>query len=633
MGSFFTEPSKEQPPVTPEQGAQVPRAGFFKSWGYAWDEQVRTAATHGIENEMQKLDRAQWKKLREAGVENVPAITERGVGAVTTYLPGPVAESYKYEKVAKFYAGQTPISLEEQEEIRAYDERIKALRETHPDLDLMTSAEMWESVNSAAKQAEANMARPRTFGGQIGMFFGGAVASLNPDSDPLNFLTLGVGGPGKTALQRIGAQGVAQGAVESLNQITGVQEQRELLGLSHGFKDAASRVGFAVVGGAGFQGIMEGVGAGARRFFRDTPTDPAPPASILADSVPASRESAPAPGKGFDIPDSPPRGDRPSLARSPDTVLALAREASPHGARAGSRRTESDMEAVAEQLDDWAGPTPSDVRPPGRAATDSRPAVVVARELDPVAFRRIEKAELRLQEETQALLANPEVPKRTVTSLQRINEELDELHLQRDRGRTAGEVPQVVEEAIAAKNEQAFKLLNRASERLDPEAYQSLTRIAQQAQVRREYKPLVDRAMKRAEGEWDAPRSKQEDRDAFAPRSADDAGESVATQPPTEGKASLRVSKQSDIVDERVRALQEQQAVLDKAIESYRTALAKISQGDAKIEYAGRELDLDKDTIRVMGQDGEKDITIRELLEDNYKTEQELEAVSTCSIK
>lgn len=632
MGSFFTEPSKEQTPVTPEQGAQVPRAGFFKSWGYAWDEQVRTAATHGIENEMQKLDRAQWKALKEAGVENAPAVAPHAVTLMNTLIPGPAGDdAYKHENVAKYYAGQTPISLEEQEEIKAYDARIMELREEHPDLNLMTTSEMWATVKQGAKDAEANMAKPRTAGGQVGMFLGGAVASMNPDSDPLNFLTLGVGGPGKTVAQRIGAQGALQGATESINQLTGVQEQRELLDLSHGLKDAATRVGFAVVGGAGFQGIMEGVGAGARRFFRDIPTDPAPPASILADSPPTSRRSAPASRRDFDIPDAPARGDRPSLARSPDTVLAMAREASPHGARAGSRRTESDMEAVAEQLDDWAGPTPSDVRPPGRAATDSRPAEVVARELDPVAFRRIEKAEMRVRDETQALLANPEVPKRTVTSLQRINEELDELHLQRDKGRAAGEVPKAVEEAIAAKNEQAFKLLNRASERLEQEAHQSLLRIAEQAQVRREYKPLVDRAIKRAEGEWDAPRSRQDSGDAPASKSVDDVIENVSAQPKAE--APLRDSRQSDLVDERVKALQEQQTVLDKAIENYRAALAKVSQGDAKVEYAGRELDLDKDTIRVMGQDGEKDITIRELLEDNYKTEQELEAVSTCSIK
>lgn len=615
--SFFTTPNEDQSEVRPEMQAQPPRAGFFKSWGYAWDEQVRTAATHGIENEMQKLDRAQWKSLKDAGVDNAPAIAPAAVRIWNTLMPGPAGyDAYKHENIAKFHAGDKPISLEEQQEIRDYDARIEELRVLHPSLNLKTSADMWGEVQQKAKQAEENMGKPRTLIGQVGMLGGGMAASLNPDSDPFNFITLPVGGAGKTVAQRIGVQAGAQGIIEGINQVTGVQEQRNLLGLESGFKDGAMRTGFAALGGGAAQGLFEGVGAGVRRLFTNSKKDPAPDPSILDRSEPSSNTPVVRQQQPVEAPD---RRAQPSLARLPETILAAAQEASPHGTRAGARRTEEDMATVSEQLNDWAGPSPADVKPTGRAEGDTRPDIDVARELDPVAFRRVEQAASKIDQVRADMEADTRIPKRTISAMDKLTNQIREVDAKR-RGLAKGS-ERVDSSAKGIKlRTQLNKLLKRAEENLPQEAYAKLVRTNSLQATIDEYTPLVERAVRRAQGKWDAA-------EVAKTNSKPGTKEGSEASPPAQ-----TAPKQEVDVDERISAVKEEQAVLDKAVETYRSALAKVSKGDAKIEMAGRTVDIDKDTIRVMGRDGEEEITIRQLLEDNYKTEQELEAVSTCSI-
>jgi hypothetical protein len=227
--SVFTEANEDAMSVTPDQAATGPRVGFLQAFENSYNAQTRASAMFGIENEMQNVEAEQMQKLRDAGIDasEVPQL-----GALRYPM---------YMETARYYEdGGEP---ETAQRLKAYDERITKLREKYPDMGLMTSEEIWSNVKSKAQSYEQEYNRSRTtIGGTVGNFIGGTVGAFNPESDPLNTLTLNVGGMGRSILTRVAGQGIAQGAIETVNQALGVQEQRRLLGLDYGVGDAVSRV-------------------------------------------------------------------------------------------------------------------------------------------------------------------------------------------------------------------------------------------------------------------------------------------------------------------------------------------------------------------------------------------------------
>ena len=621
--SFFTEPAKEQPSADAAV-AEVPRAGFFKSWEYAYKAQVAGAATHGIENEMQKLDREQMLMLKDAGVENMPAFSPNSVGWLTSVIPGPSADSDFYRGVAENMYGER--DLETQERMQDYDTRIEELRAKRPDLELRTSVEMFQEVQKRAQEFAIKEAGPKTIRGWVGTLGGGMVGSLNPDSDPLNFTTLGVGGVGKTAAKRIASQAGAQGVIEGLNQITGVQEQRELLGLDYGLKDGIVRTGTAMLGGAAFQSIGEGLAIGARRLFRSKPTDPAPDASILPDSVVLKDDSAvPVRRVAAD-----PEVAATRLARDPSSYIELIHLKSPHGAGKGRERTEIDIKVVRDQLDDFSGPSPVDVQPPrsGEAPVGS---VEAARAVDPDAFRRLDTLLVKARDMAEEL---KELPKRTVSAVRKNSEAL--IKAERKAAFATGKERTGLKKQIRKLMKQRQDLVNRNTKKLSPEQAAVLRSAVKTEDGMREIEPLIERAYARASGKWDG-------QDVGSPAGIDQKGGvgSVKDSPNERvGKTKredLDPVVHETVADKRIQDVLDQQDILTKALDAYRGALGKVTKGDdSKISVTGyeRKLDIDKETVNVFDEDGNpKAITLRELLEENYKAEQELEAVSTCSTK
>jgi hypothetical protein len=226
--------------VTVESAALGPLVGFWASYEASVDAQRKTSSLYGLEYAFYEQDYKQAEVLRKAGIDDVPYLNTTDAA---------LSDAFDYD-MGGVYAGAARVARdryvdpETAARVAEYDKRITEIQRTRPDLHLYTSKQMFEVVARDARNAEIlDQTQRRTWGGSFGSFIGAVKASVEPTTDPLNFATLGIGGAGKTALQRILMQSGSQGAIEAINQFTGVQESRDLMGLSSGWQDALTRVG------------------------------------------------------------------------------------------------------------------------------------------------------------------------------------------------------------------------------------------------------------------------------------------------------------------------------------------------------------------------------------------------------
>jgi hypothetical protein len=93
-------------------------------------------------------------------------------------------------------------------------------------------------------------------------------------------------------------------------------------------------------------------------------------------------------------------------------------------------------------------------------------------------------------------------------------------------------------------------------------------------------------------------------------------------------------------VSDTVRAvLAEDAKIADEALDQFRTAVKNTftETADGKLSVEGREyvFDLDRDKIFVANENGVggREVSMRDLLEDMQRADQEVEAVSICSMR
>lgn len=258
--SIFNE-SYEDGPERP--GSAGPRLGFLGAYEAAYDYQTRTWAMFAVE-----------QAFYEAEAEQLDAV-EHATGTRPVLPGGKNTGRYPlYIEMARFFEGGG--SPETAERIEQLDAEVLKAREQVP--ELKTYRELWDDLKGRAREASARWGEASTSTGDaIGGFIGEVAGAFDPRYDPANFVSLGFGGVGKTAVQRIGAQAGAGVGTEAINQVTGVQENRRLLGLGYGFDQAVRQVLFAGVAAGAFQGGGELIGAGLRKFFGKSETPDAPP--------------------------------------------------------------------------------------------------------------------------------------------------------------------------------------------------------------------------------------------------------------------------------------------------------------------------------------------------------------------
>jgi len=677
--TFLSNSNQDAYSISPDAAATGPLVGFFDSWSAAVDAQMRTSAQYGIEFFMQELDWQQTGAMIDAGVEAPPQLMlslegrEAGEGPIGDFSVAQLLRrdsgyyedfipnrSEEYLQVARRYAGQE-ISPEFEERLQAYDARVTAIREQHPDLELRTSREMFERVREDATAAERReQTDRRTWGGAFGGFFGGALASMHPGTDPLNFYTLGAGGAGKTAVQRVLFQTGAQGVVETINQVTGVQEERELLGLSHGFSDAAQRVAATALGAGALQGAGELVAAGARRWFRNTAEDPAPAIDVA--EVPREPIALPAPDRLRE------EAQVARVEQNPRTYIDTLADRTPlSGIRAGRTRSVLDIADTSRQLEDWAGGDPAFVHPrtasaayPGqsgravldtRAATDNARLYQMAREADPSTFNQYDR--LLERRNTYRRWVEELAEKRDAdvqSTMDNIDARIHSLEARLRAAQGKGDKAKIREQIREARSDREA-LIDTSRQRETPDIAEVRRQLIKTDEKMRDLAPLIGRAYARARGRWG---ETVEELDAVW--DAYRQGRAEVDMPPSDTlpgydtaltltdrapilQGASRVEAAATSAETAQRIVAENAKAIDAALEGYREQVKRLvevtDEGTLRVDGRDYEFNIDKDTMFVPHEDGTggREVTLREYLAENRRAEYELEAVSTCSIR
>jgi hypothetical protein len=670
--SIFSEANKDAMSVAPEQAARSPTVGFFKGFELAYEAQTRTAASYGIQSAMWDEEDRQVQAMRKAGVEDVPVLTP-GQSDFWQWIINPGNE---YVDAARFYEDGGDPAVADQ--LGTFDKRIEDLRAKYPQLELKTSRELWDTVRNRAQEAEKGAYGARNdFGGAIGGFIGGTIGALNPNTDPWNFATLPLGGGGKTVLGRIAGQGAAQGAIEMLNQFTGVQEQRRLLGLDSGFGDAAMRVGGAIVGGAAVQSVGEIFGAGVRRMFGRTPGDLAP-------------EIAPTPRRALPAAETVPQGVVPArpdlqasvLTQRPQALIDFLHEVSPFGtSRQAKARTVLDLDYVASRLNDWSEPVRPWEIPP---KTDTLPIAArgdmvalpllegvvarsnidaIARRVDPDTFRQFDA----LTSEKQAYLiwlrqeaANRPRLVENNRALLDVGDEITRIDDQIARvGAMKAKKLRAKKAELVAQRDSLLDELNKGDTSNMSAMRQAMMSVDERM---RDLAPQVSRAYARAQNKWDVNKADHEAivammRDGrtdfqsagdFVDR-AEVVGRSLVDEVPMLARATPEEAAiAGDAADTMAAVMKRDAVVMDEATERMRASLNTLLDPERKVLNAedGRPLDeitiegydtplhLDRDTIDVPVEDGEgtRKLTVRQFLTEQLEREEDLAAITSCSI-
>lgn len=687
--TFFNEENVDAKSGGAETLSHGPRVGFLDRFATAWDTQQRTSAQEGMWAAYSDEEDAQLRSMKKAGIENMPRIGMEDLIGFGTAIFGD-DDFFLYKRAAKFYSGDGDAKTAKR--MRDYDARIEELKSQYPDLNLKTGRELFDEVIRKGREAEDRMnTQQTTFGGKIGEFLGGGLASMNPRTDPLNAMTLGVGGPGKTALARIAAEAGLQGAVELGNQLTGVQEQRERMGLSHGAGDVATRVaGTALVGGA-FQAVGEGLAVAGKRWFGNSKTDPAPavhePYKPKADE-PLLLEYKPAEWEGQAAWEADVKEYQDGLIRDlidgsrdyTDDILLSMNYGKNN--RRGAARARLDMEHVSSRLEAWGGELPHEIKPKTMTAIPERvvsgrirpqisldvhsiPGATLdhmARQVDPKLFRVFDELADRKQVYKQ-WLDDPKYRAEQKTIIAKAQADIDTLSRQMDNlkhkmGRVGNRRRAEMQTKLDGLAEQKAALVEKTVARDTPAMAAIRRELIKTDEKMRDMYPEVGRAYAHARGQWELDAPNREAVRKMVEEGNKSIGEapvlsgtyeenlarfqqSMAEKAPMlqqRGKVEANLREDADAADTIKAILSENQKVMDEALQTYRDSLDAIVQteknGEITINGARFKFDLDKDTVHIPLEDGtgSKRVTIRELLEDNADTEAELKATKTCSI-
>jgi hypothetical protein len=225
-----------------------PRATFSAAFQAAYDDQMHNWSALGM---MLDFHRAEQKQLD-------------AIYAATGQRLAPLVYRPLYVALAKQINGDTLDDTDKEAlaAIQPREDYIAKLRQTHPEIP--TYQDLWNGVKANAQQYEQTAAdtadRERTFGGWLGDIVGRMAGSFTI-RDPMNVVTLGVGGMGRAALTRIASEAGFNSLTEAIDQFTGVQQNRQLLGLDYGPGQALEQIAMAGVGAGVFRGLGEGVAA------------------------------------------------------------------------------------------------------------------------------------------------------------------------------------------------------------------------------------------------------------------------------------------------------------------------------------------------------------------------------------
>jgi len=666
--SFFDEANQDKLYSPPEEVSAGPRLGFLENFDVAYNAEAKAASQFGIEKAMADTFDEQRQALRKVGVEGVDAgVLTNGMDIMAFYDgsgPEPKMRSLVNGETQSFRLSQ-------------YDERIAALKEKYPSLNLRTTREVSDYVKSQAVEAERRAKEARTtFMGGVGGFIGASAAGLDPRLNPLNTATMGLGAVGKTIAARIAAQAGLQGVTETINQLTGVQRERELLGLSHGFGDAAMRVGAAAAGGALAQGVGEAFVFGTKRWFSHAPNDPAPPVppELMPGATPAPRAAI-------------------ALTQEQEALFNKA-FAEAHGpSRAGELRGVIDTEHVRAELDRWDGEAPVNIKPPDAEMATRFPRDVgpgfdvaspetravfgqstledMARAADPKVFDIVDKITVKQQELRAQLDAAKPTEAQAHAAVQDLTARIEDLTdkvknkrftaAEREAAGGRAEAKAQAQAQIAAMTAERDTKLQSLMNSDTPEMAALRQQIVKNDERLRDHAPVLSRAYARAQGKWDMAQEYKDlvrrsvtkgTGDYFPDDAVKQIGsyeDALAASAPTtltlEDKAPLMrranevagsMRENADAVDVMRAIVAKDSEAFDQSLQSFRDGLQRMLKdetGSVTINGTDYKINMDE-KIHVSVEDGTgtREMTVRQFLEDSLDNEVDLKAVQTCSL-
>lgn len=642
--SMFTDANQDELSGGVDTLSRGPRLGFMGAMEASYDAGVRASSVYGAQVYAEQEETDNRRRLHNLGLEDVPSIRSTYVNP-RSYVPlsmhNPTYDAY--DDMLNALNDNDPAT--QSKIIGDRNDRLKKLKEQYPDAGIKTYDDIFTAVKTKAQAAEFRASLPKTWGGDLGAFIGGTGAQFDPTVNPLNVVTAPIGGVGKTLAMRLGTQGVAQGVVQGINELTGVEGNRRLLGLSHGFGNAIENVAGAVVGGVVAQGAGEAlVGAfkGATKWWRgDAPHDPAPFVDIDPDT----------PKYAFQ---RPLFEDNHPMSRS----------------RIGLARATDDLNYAMRHMEDWGGAKPWELPPNTdtmRVETNPTPKFdagdiigrggetvdQIARRLDPETFRiydNLAQKKQSLREQIYGEKGWEHYKGKDIESkLADIDDEIDRLNEKIDN--STRRMSKKYQERIAelqTERQARFEELN--AQELPG---QQLTRgnLMFLDEKMRDMAPVVSRAYARAQKKWDVYEEQREairkqmrngdeltlhnlptdkGQDAALP-AWDDISRYVPTNArPVDGKVDT-----GPALDRVHTATDENTKIVDEAVESYRSTVASVLK-DEKAETLtinGKELHLNESLKIEDPETGDvRTLTVRQMLEETEQDNLVMKAITTCSI-
>lgn len=254
MSNFAREPIVWRPINPPAEG---PNRSFADSFSQAYEEQVTGWGLLSVEKGLEEAEEEYLNDVFRQTGERIDPLFSNGVTG------SPFANEAAIG-AARYYEGRGEL----QAELAERTKRIEELQKQYPDIAGYDS--IWESVKERAQAAEQRGAsfqrRGRDYGSRFGGFLGAVIGSIDPRTDPLNTMTLGLGGAGRTFLTKVGQESAFAGLTESINQFMGVSENRSLLGLSYGTNQAFAQIALTAAGAGVIRGGAEGASVAAQKL-------------------------------------------------------------------------------------------------------------------------------------------------------------------------------------------------------------------------------------------------------------------------------------------------------------------------------------------------------------------------------
>ena len=221
------------------------RTGFQENMVQTFHNDVLTERFIGAADNLNERVAKQISSIRsELGDDVIDAPTFQD-GEYNNYM------AYK-TRGEQFPSGATRTA----QDFESYNAKLAELKQQFPDKNIKTIDELYDETQQYARKLEAVSSDTQAragLSGALGQFVGGFYADLY---DPLTVATFGVGGVGKNLAMRVATEVGAATVIEGIDQVTGVANNRELLGLEQ--KTTGQKLGEAALGGVTAGGLRLG---------------------------------------------------------------------------------------------------------------------------------------------------------------------------------------------------------------------------------------------------------------------------------------------------------------------------------------------------------------------------------------